>query len=322
MEVFFGTDRAEMAAQDPRDRFGPDRGTFSYGGCRVSIPHTHKVGELEAPKWWRFEMSENPARHVVLREVLSTDKDSFFDALGDRIDEANTHQAFLFVHGYNVSFADAARRTAQIAYDLNFDGASIFYSWPSQGTLPGYAADEANVEWATPNLRGFIKDILDRAAPTRLHLVAHSMGSRALADALAQLRAELGESQRAALQEVILAAPDIDADVFLRDVVPAITGTGARLTLYAASDDKALEASQKVHKYPRAGDINDLPAYPSEIDVIDATECDTAFLGHTPFSGRSMISDMFALLNHGHAPGDRLLREMQDDRGRYWRIEG
>ncbi len=321
MEVYFGTDRAEITTEDPRDRFGSDRGAFTYGGCRVSIPATHRPGELEAPKWWRLEFSEDPTRHVVLREVLTTNKDDFFAALGNKIRQTGTRQAFLFVHGYNVSFADAARRTAQIAYDMNFDGAPIFYSWPSQGTVRAYTADEANVEWATPNLRGFIKDILDRAGPTQLHLIAHSMGSRALTQALAQLRAELDDNQRAALKEVILAAPDIDADVFLRDIVPAITSTGARLTLYAAADDKALEASQKVHKYPRAGDIRDLPTYPAEVDVIDATECDTGFLGHSPFSGRSMIADMFNLLTHGHGPEQRMLREIQDERGRYWRIE-
>jgi Alpha/beta hydrolase of unknown function (DUF900) len=30
-----------------------------------------------------------------------------------------SRDAFIFVHGYNVSFPDAARRTAQIAFDLH-----------------------------------------------------------------------------------------------------------------------------------------------------------------------------------------------------------
>jgi esterase/lipase superfamily enzyme len=34
--------------------------------------------------------------------------------------------AFVFIHGYNVSFEDAARRTGQFAYDLKFVGAPIF----------------------------------------------------------------------------------------------------------------------------------------------------------------------------------------------------
>ena len=58
-------------------------------------------------------------------------------------------EAFVFVHGYNNSFKAAAFRTAQIAYDLEFEGAAICYSWPSQGGevlgLPSYAKDEEQV---------------------------------------------------------------------------------------------------------------------------------------------------------------------------------
>ncbi len=321
VEVYYGTDRAKIKDAQGLTRYSSERGEFSYGGCRVSVPKTHRMGALEGPRLWRLEFSPDPVRHVMLREVLITDRENFFEALNNRVQQSAAHQAFLFVHGYNVSFEDAARRTAQIAYDLNFDGAAIFYSWPSQGDVAGYAADEANVEWATPNLQAFIADILQQTAPTRLHLIAHSMGSRALTQALLRLRSALPEEHKAALKEVILAAPDIDADVFLRDIVPALRETGARITLYAAHDDKALEASQKVHRHPRAGDLADLSHYPPEIDIIDASHCDTSFLGHTPFSGRSMISDMFALLTHGHGPAERLLREVRDERGRYWRIE-
>ena len=42
----------------------------------------------------------------------------------------------MFVHGFNVSFADAARRTAQIAYDLAFGGPGAL-SWPYSATFTG-----------------------------------------------------------------------------------------------------------------------------------------------------------------------------------------
>ena len=34
--------------------------------------------------------------------------------------EAKVLDVLVFVHGYNVGFEDAARRAAQLAYDLNF----------------------------------------------------------------------------------------------------------------------------------------------------------------------------------------------------------
>ena len=39
---------------------------------------------------------------------------------------------------HGVTFKDAARRTAQMAYDLGFPGAPVFYSWPSAGTSTGF----------------------------------------------------------------------------------------------------------------------------------------------------------------------------------------
>ena len=55
------------------------------------------------------------------------------DAAQKRLDAASVFpkQVFVFVHGFNVSFENALRRTAQIAYDLNFDGAPFLFSWPS-----------------------------------------------------------------------------------------------------------------------------------------------------------------------------------------------
>ena len=52
----------------------------------------------------------------------------------------------IFLHGYNVSFEEAALRAAQIGFDLSIRGAMAFFSWPSQGDLAGYSADEASIE--------------------------------------------------------------------------------------------------------------------------------------------------------------------------------
>jgi esterase/lipase superfamily enzyme len=79
------------------------------------------------------------------------------------------------------------------------------------------------------------------------------MGNRALTRAVASLLTDK-PIIRSRLKEVILAAPDIDAEVFKRDIVPALTKTDSPVTLYASSEDLALAASKKVHGYPRAGD--------------------------------------------------------------------
>ncbi|MFO7906356.1 MAG: alpha/beta hydrolase [Pirellulaceae bacterium] len=146
----------------------------------------------------------------------------------------------------NVTFEGAARRTAQIAHDVQFEGAPIFFSWPSQGGLLKYTVDANNVEWAVPHLRQFLVDVTRRSGATAVNLVAHSMGNRALTSALRELELQLG-AESALFNQIILAAPDVDAEIFRRDLAPALVRSARHVTLYASSNDQALATSKKVH---------------------------------------------------------------------------
>lgn len=123
---------------------------LSYGKARISIPKSHVVGELESPLWYLLEFTEDPKRHIILQDVSRLQAQPFFTSLAGQVRESKGSNAFVFVHGYNVSFRDAARRTAQLAYDLRFDGAPVFYSWPSQAALSGYFADESAIARSVP----------------------------------------------------------------------------------------------------------------------------------------------------------------------------
>jgi esterase/lipase superfamily enzyme len=93
----------------------------------------------------------------------------------------------VFIHGYNVSFFEAARRTAQLHWDLGFRGTPAFFSWPSGGSLLDYWADEASSEWAASHLREFLDLLAKRSGAKKIHLIAHSMGNRPLSRALAEI---------------------------------------------------------------------------------------------------------------------------------------
>jgi len=319
VRVFFGTDRTLTASAKPDEMFGAGRAEVRYGACEVSIPRDHRMGELEAPSILKLEFRENPAKHVVLLTAVTQPRDAFFTGVAARVGESDSKSAFLFVHGYNVTFEDAARRTAQMAYDLAFTGAPIFYSWPSLGAVAAYTVDEANIEWAQTNLKGFLRDVVERTGAHTLYVIAHSMGNRALTRAVAALLTEQ-PALRPRVTEVILAAPDIDAEVFARDIAPVLAETGRPITLYASSADLALTASKKVHGYPRAGDAGPGLTISPGIETIDATEVDTSLVGHSYFAeSRSVLSDMFYLVRDGQRAGQRAgLREVDAARGRYW----
>ena len=319
VRVFFATDRNVTGNELPAKKFGAERSQLAYGSTTISIPRDHKLGVTETPSIWKLEFRENPDKHVILQSAVIQPKDEFFSAIAERVHSSADGSAFVFVHGYNVTFEDAAKRTAQISYDLGFDGAPVFYSWPSEGKTAAYTIDEGNVEWAQSNLKNFLEDFFVRSDAKNVYLIAHSMGSRALTRAVSSLMAERKDFQPR-LKEIILAAPDIDAAVFKKDIAPALKAAGRPITLYVSSKDIALIASKKVHRYPRAGESGRGLVVVPGIETVDATGVDTGFLGHSYFADtRTVLSDMSTLFKTGQRAGQRFgLRDAGTHNNRYW----
>ena len=322
MSINFATDRNFDASKHVNEQFGSERSDLKYGVSKVSIPKTHEIGEIERPSLWRFEFSEDPKKHIVIHENKVLSKDAFFDQLKNKLGFSAKKSSFLFVHGYNVTFADAARRTAQMSYDLKFDGEPVFYSWPSKAEVAGYTMDEANIKWAQTNIKHFVIDYLDRSGAEEIFLIAHSMGNRGLTRAIIEALSERPEL-KSKIKEVILAAPDIDADVFKRDIAPKMAELIQKpITLYVSADDVALEASKKVHGYPRAGDAEYGLVLVDGVETIDATGIDTSFLSHSYFAEtESIIQDMTDLIRSGQRAANRTrLKLMNLNNLNYWQV--
>lgn len=322
IKVFYATDRTRVQSGTPANFFSGDRGTLSYGTCDVSIPRDHKMGELEAPTIWKLEFREDPGKHVVLLSVSPRAPAQYFTELGDRVRASPGKSLFIFIHGYNVSFEDAARRTAQIHYDLGFDGAPVFYSWPSQGKIGGYVVDEGNIEWTQANLKAFLTQVASSTDAANIYVIAHSMGNRALTAVIGPLLAAVPDL-RTRLRQIILTAPDIDADVFKRDIAPQLAADHVPTTLYVSSRDLALRASKDFHGYPRAGDSSDGVVIVSGIDTIDASAVDTSFVGHSYYADeRSVLGDIFYVVRNGFDPNNRFaLVVVEGAAGRYWKFK-
>src|SRR6185369_8696639 len=229
---------------------------------------------LEAASIAKLESRQRPDRYPALRKLSPYAYDRYLENLRAAIAGSPKKSAFVFVHGYNVTFADAARRTAQLKYDLGFEGAPIFFSWPSKGRTDAYAADEADVEWAQPDLKEFLKEVAAKTKAKNIYLIAHSMGNRALSKAYIYLISERPELKKV-FREVILIAPDIESDLFRRDIAPALAASSNRTTLYVSSRDAALKASNKFQVYPRAGDSGTNLSLFDGIHTVDATRVNT-----------------------------------------------
>jgi esterase/lipase superfamily enzyme len=277
-----------------------------YGIAKVSIPEDHRMGEIERPSWLKLEFSEDPAKHFVLMNIDAFDRNSFVNTLRQSVANSKASDLLLFIHGYNTSFEDAAIRTAQIAYDLQFPGQTILYSWPSEAKLEGYTADENNIDWTLPHFEEFLNLLLTSVGADMVNTIAHSMGNRIMVRALDRLNYSTLPEHTAKLRNVIFAAPDIDAATF-KQFVKQFNQKADRLTLYASSNDKALKASMSVHGgYPRAGIAGADITIVDGLDTIDASDVDTSFMGHSYFGdNRSIISDIFYLIKHGFSPSNR-----------------
>ncbi len=136
----------------------------------------------------------------------------------------------------------------QIAYDLNFEGIPFVYSWPSMGNPFGYISDEAVVRLGGRRLLSVLDNLANKVGVSRIHLIAHSMGGRALSDALElmAMRQVGSPSPDPVFEQVLFAAPDIDVDLFA-DMAQRFQSISRRLTLYASSKDAALETSRSLH---------------------------------------------------------------------------
>ena len=323
VKLFYATDRARTGSDRPNDFYGAERGELDFGTLEVTVPRVHKPGAVEAASLARLEWRENPSRHIVIMKLSTMSADELFADMAGTLVGRGAEEAFVFIHGYNVSFADAAKRTAQIAYDLNFDGAPILYSWPSRASLLSYFADEAVVRLSGRRLRGFLEDVVARSGAKRVHLIAHSMGNRALIDALELMGTERrGTAGGAApmFEQIIFAAPDLDAGLFA-EMVRSARPLARRLTLYTSDQDLALASSRELHgDAPRAGEAGEVILIADEIDSIDMSALGEDILSHNYFaSDTSALTDILWLFWDDIPPDGRCgMQPMAGPRGRYW----
>ena len=219
-EVFYATDRVRAAG----GTFGADasdEGRLQFGRSVVSIPEAHQRGELERP-WQIFSVSlpEDAQRHIVIARRGSLEQEAFFSGVTSAIDGAPDSGAFVFVHGFNVSFDDAVLRTGQLAWDIKFRGLAVTYSWPSAAAMAKYVSDLDMADWTAPHLASFLQELRKRTGRRTIHLVAHSMGSRVLSMALDRL-ALLNPIALNHFQEVVRKRP---TNATLTGVVEVVNG--------------------------------------------------------------------------------------------------
>lgn len=313
--VWYGTNRAPLDDHGNGDGggfSGRASSTLHLGSCTVDVPASAPIGGRPRRRLGRADTR----RELTFTGSRPLDRDAYLAGMAEALDATlNDRRAvFVYVHGYRTTFEEAAVRAAQLHMDLKIPGVTAFFSWPSRATAGGYSADEDAVQLSERHLCAFLTDLCRKSSAKKVHLLAHSMGSRALLRVAMRAAENSTRTQGIELGQLILAAPDIDSAFFASEA-DAFRHLAEGTTLYTSSRDLALQSSSLVHRGPRAGRQPMSPP-PAGVNVIDAAPIDVSLLGHGYYSAAfPVLTDIHALLYDQHDPTARIgLRNLGDSR--------
>mgnify|MGYP002624792856 CR=1 FL=1 len=318
LAVFYATDRAIESEEDGDVRYGPRRGRLSRGVCTVTIPPGHRVGELA------LYPPDDPGRYIVARRTTRMNPDTFNAelraALSRPTADGRPRGILVYLHGYNNSFVDVTRRAGQIAYDLGIDLVPVVYSWPSEAHPAKYTVDLNNARWSQPQIVSFLRDLRLLAGDRPIHVLAHSMGAGLAGQVMLDLDRLRDPTDGPIVDQLILAAPDIDRDIFARDLAGPMLRQSRRVTLYTASQDRAMQVSSFLFgDYARAGDGEKEVLLIPGMDTVDVSMVNQTIIGHLYYGdSREVLDDMFLVIRHDLPPTGRRLLSRGEAEGRYW----
>lgn len=180
----------------------------TLAAVEVSIPPGHRIGRIETPRGG----SPDPTEHFAASEIRTLDEpgaDQWIET------HATDGRVLIYVHGYNIPFDYAVFRVAQIAVDSGLTAAPVLFTWPSRGHTFAYLYDRESTNFSRDALERTLRIACRNPQVRELNVLAHSMGAWLTIEALRQYAIRDG-AVCPKIQNVVLASPDLDIDVFLR----------------------------------------------------------------------------------------------------------
>lgn len=233
---------------------------LDFADLSISVPPSHKTGNIE----WPSPLPGDPKKQFVARSLAYVDSATAFKTrLSARLASLpkGRRSVAVIVHGFNTDFDEAVFRATQIVHDTGFDGVPVLFTWASRGSVFDYVYDRDSATIA----RDGLEELLHLAAQSGvedLYVFAHSMGNWATVEALRQAKIAGDGDFGGKLRTVVLAAPDIDVDVF-KSEMEVIGRPKYPFVLFSSSDDQALWLSGLI-----AGEKPRLGAYTADKEAI------------------------------------------------------
>jgi esterase/lipase superfamily enzyme len=310
VDMLVATTRAEDLAP-PGIMFSGERGHgLAFADIAVSIPPdaVRKVGEVQ----WPYSPPGDPAHDFVTLHADRLDLRQAQAAFDQRLRAAPKRHVLLFVHGYNTRFEEAVYRLAQIAHDSDAPVVPVLFTWPSRGKLLDYVYDRESATYSRDALEAVLQGMAKDRNVESISILAHSMGNFVAVEALRQM-AIRNRSLSPKITDIMLAAPDIDVDVFRREVAEIeASDKSPPITLFLSQDDRALAFSRRLAgDEPRLGAI-DPNAEPyrtilekAHVNVVDLTKLSSDdSVNHNKFAQSDVVKAIGRRLAAGQTLND------------------
>ena len=241
VDLLVATTRAPVL-QPPGVMFGGSRGRgLDFADIVVSIPPdgARQPGDVQLPS----SLPGNPERDFVILRADRMDlaqAKANFDA---RVKGTPGRRVLIFVHGFNTRFEEAVYRFAQIVHDARVNVAPVLFTWPSGGRVTDYVYDRDSAVYSRDAMEAVLQALVKDPNVDSISILGHSMGNYLVIEALRQMSIrDRGLSPK--IRDVMLASPDIDVDVFRRQIAEIDAGPRpAQFTLFISRDDRALGLS-------------------------------------------------------------------------------
>jgi len=233
-------------------------------------------------------------------------------AFDQRIAASRQHHVLLFVHGYNTRFEEAVYRFAQIVHDSGAQVVPVLFTWPSRGRLLDYVYDRDSAIYSREALEAVLTAMAGDPKVGSISILAHSMGNFVVIEALRQM-AIRDRVLSPKIKDIMLASPDIDVDVFRRQIAEIeASDKNPPISLFVSQDDRALAFSSRIAgDAPRLGAIDPtIELFRSILEKAKVNVIDLTKLGsddptnHSKFATSDFVKTIGARLASGQTLTD------------------
>lgn len=296
-------------------------------------------------------------------EQIALEQDQLNKTIALWLDHTERKEAVVFIHGFNNSFDEAVLRLAQAWHFTGRQGVPIVFTWPagSPGLLSGYQHDRESGEYANLHLKMLLVALARDPQIERIHIIAHSRGTDVAITAVRELHAEIrgglgasfvcsslgipspgGQPLGSAfkpplsyiplkLETLVLAAPDLDIEVFSQRYIGENVLLAAKKTvIYYSENDSALgisdwlfNSSSRVGNFKRSDMNQQAIALTESLTNLELINCRvTGGSTHSyVLQHPAALSDLILLLREKRAPGAENGRPLKEPFKGFWELD-